>query len=1015
MAAQYKVGTFTRDTDTGPQVVTGVGFQPKALILWTNNRTVTGLGDRFYFVFGVTDGTDSVVFNAVSDDDVGTTEVHRTHEEGAIYRTISGTGTLTARATLTSLDSDGFTLNWPTNDAVASLIYYIAIGGTGVSAKVGAWVMPNGTGPVTETGVGFRPTSLLMFPCWNGTSSSSQDFLNWPSIGFCDSDRSGGAGSVAILDGEAAANNARFITSQYPHMILRSDITGGFGSIHSLGLVTSYDSGGFTVDVEERADATGNLNMYYLALRGVTTKFGVLTQPSTTGVVTEFVDGEPGLVLFQSVGSPEDATSPTDPVSEAQFCFGASDGTSQRSVYVGDLDGADPTVSARSNRDNCVIQCVTPTATGSSSTVNAEAAVSAFDLESFDLNWTTVDATARTVLYLAFLETVGDVSEIPLFVDGEVSVPITRLDFYDKTGDPHNFAEVDLNDRDGYTPAGYSPGWILQFLPITRGLSDYRGQGENLSFGAVFSDASERYWRTLLDDATNKYLSGRPLAVWMIGDEERRAEELWRLLASGYLTDYAFTTSLQFELRGNGWLEWRFQRNKRGLQGWQPVVEEDDFGSNADIDEAVINAPCPVWYGWMIATLAARPGMVPVIYTGKRDVGGTDYHEFLIGRLASKSVDTLYVDNVEVSSGSISADWLVPGTAEWTSAFGANDYRTFNGRNYTIVYGEVGATVPDAVAAGESKLTINMEGVEDVGDSTGDTLTAITDQLLHFLTYWVARPDTSTDEVPYPVASDYTFPHIPSLPFIDEASFVTAKADLQARLNSSPADYQGAAGVGADGERISVQDVIARFCVSGDFDWYYNRKGQFAISVEPVEEVDGAEPLSDVLSIIEDSFSIQDDYSTLFFNVLPWQASRDYTDRFNQEGWWRTGSVESATSIANFDQRRDTPPFELWHARWGNSDYLSIRETLLDNVFRKLCRYRQPLRKVTLETSLGGLQYEVGDVIPVTHVEGPGASGWVGRKVRVIRHEVSPTEGRVRMECYDLAPIWEANSAGSPS
>jgi hypothetical protein len=48
--ASYKVGTFTRDTDTGSQVVTGVGFRPKALILWSNNRTVTGLGDRFYFV-----------------------------------------------------------------------------------------------------------------------------------------------------------------------------------------------------------------------------------------------------------------------------------------------------------------------------------------------------------------------------------------------------------------------------------------------------------------------------------------------------------------------------------------------------------------------------------------------------------------------------------------------------------------------------------------------------------------------------------------------------------------------------------------------------------------------------------------------------------------------------------------------------------------------------------------------------------------------------------------------------
>ena len=450
MAGNYKVGGFTRNTGTGSQAVTGVGFQPKALLLWSCNRTVTGLGDRFYFVFGATDGTNSVAINAVSDDDLATSDVHRTHQEGAIYRSITGAGALAARATLSSLDSDGFTLNWTTNDGVASLIYYIAIGGSSVQAHVGAWSMPDDPGVINETGVGFRPSALLLFPCWNGTSSSTQDFCNWPSMGFCDSDRNGGSCSVAVLDGQAAADTARHISSQYPHAVLRSDITGGFGSIHSHATITSYNSDGFTVNLIDRADATGNLNQYYLALRGVTAKFGTLTQPTNTGIIEEFLDGEPGLVLFQTVGAPEDTGSPIEPQTEAQFCLGASDGTNQRSVYVGDLDGADPTAGARSNRDDCVIQCVTPAATGSSSTVNAEAAIVAFNPASFELNWTTVDATARTVLYLAFLDAPDDPSEAPLFVDGEVSVPVAHITVTLKDGTAQPFAEVDLNDASDY-------------------------------------------------------------------------------------------------------------------------------------------------------------------------------------------------------------------------------------------------------------------------------------------------------------------------------------------------------------------------------------------------------------------------------------------------------------------------------------------------------------------------------------------------------------------------------------
>jgi hypothetical protein len=49
--------------------------------------------------------------------------------------------------------------------------------------------------------------------------------------------------------------------------------------------------------------------------------------------------------------------------------------------------------------------------------------------------------------------------------------------------------------------------------------------------------------------------------------------------------------------------------------------------------------------------------------------------------------------------------------------------------------------------------------------------------------------------------------------------------------------------------------------------------------------------------------------------------------------------------------------------------------------------------------------YELGDIFPLTSVEGIGANGWINRTVRVLRHEVFPSEGNVLLDCYDLEVV----------
>jgi hypothetical protein len=103
---------------------------------------------------------------------------------------------------------------------------------------------------------------------------------------------------------------------------------------------------------------------------------------------------QPTAVFFASA---QDLTRAT-PVTNARLGFGASDGTTEGSsasadqsgVATASVQGIDRTTKAFTKVDN------------NTSTVNAEADLVRFDVDGFTLNWTTNDAVATEILYLAF-------------------------------------------------------------------------------------------------------------------------------------------------------------------------------------------------------------------------------------------------------------------------------------------------------------------------------------------------------------------------------------------------------------------------------------------------------------------------------------------------------------------------------------------------------------------------------------------------------------------------------------
>lgn len=108
---RIKVGTFTSKASTGSQSVTGIGFKPRAIIFAMG----VGAADSIVAALGWSDGTSqSAAFGFRSDD---TNTGGLSTDTSTVIRWTSVAGVAVGQASLTSLDLDGFTLNWSAADA----------------------------------------------------------------------------------------------------------------------------------------------------------------------------------------------------------------------------------------------------------------------------------------------------------------------------------------------------------------------------------------------------------------------------------------------------------------------------------------------------------------------------------------------------------------------------------------------------------------------------------------------------------------------------------------------------------------------------------------------------------------------------------------------------------------------------------------------------------------------------------------------------------------------------------
>jgi len=126
-------GSFAKSTGAAPvsQAVTGVRFRPNLVLLASGQNTASTSGATNTRVgIGGNDGTTEGSAAFTDTNGLSPTSVQGVDKTTKVFVKVNNnTQTIDAEADMTSLDATGFTLNWTTNDAVATEIGYLALAG----------------------------------------------------------------------------------------------------------------------------------------------------------------------------------------------------------------------------------------------------------------------------------------------------------------------------------------------------------------------------------------------------------------------------------------------------------------------------------------------------------------------------------------------------------------------------------------------------------------------------------------------------------------------------------------------------------------------------------------------------------------------------------------------------------------------------------------------------------------------------------------------------------------------
>lgn len=416
MAFQVKKGTFSTRNGTGTQQITGVGFQPKGIIFWGNreggDNVRSGPG---HMRQGFSDGVTNI---GIAWNNGDYFSVFESCETG-----LSNTNCLVASSILAgpfltpavillgyvqSMDTDGFTINITTNQGGlcnGHIWHYMAFGGAGVNCKVGYYTGLGAAGNKAVTGVGFKPTAL--FAWYNAAVATTGNGPGTsPNLAFA------AECNLAVCGlsnyGYELVNPSRQYTYQRGTKFV--SYVNSSGALGFDSTLVSMDADGFTVN---QSAGFGPSIVPYLAINGCSANVGTFTQPTTTGAqAVSILMSLPKAVFILANGK----VSGTVPTTDTGMMLGGGDqALNQGATWLGDLNGQTPPYKVdEESTTSKIISISTPTG-ADTHTVNAEAALVSLSEKRINLNWMTVDATQRQLLYCVLGTEVvsGSCGEVP--------------------------------------------------------------------------------------------------------------------------------------------------------------------------------------------------------------------------------------------------------------------------------------------------------------------------------------------------------------------------------------------------------------------------------------------------------------------------------------------------------------------------------------------------------------------------------------------------------------------------
>lgn len=161
MAATFvKAGSFTLNSVTGNQQITGIGFLPKLVIMWAYQVIVQGGGNEVRSCFGAATSSTQRWASAMSHRGTSGYRSSQFRTNVLLFWNDALSDTEQMALSLVSMDNDGFTISVANGEPNVT-INYMVVGGADVLAKVGTFNSPTLVGSQTVTGIGFEPKALI--------------------------------------------------------------------------------------------------------------------------------------------------------------------------------------------------------------------------------------------------------------------------------------------------------------------------------------------------------------------------------------------------------------------------------------------------------------------------------------------------------------------------------------------------------------------------------------------------------------------------------------------------------------------------------------------------------------------------------------------------------------------------------------------------------------------------------------------------------------------------------------